>query len=736
MKKGIILQLFLISVLGEIKTQIDLCYSDLTVNFYNLVWEHSANNIEPDQIKIKIYDYYNYQNFTYYNGATNPVADNVLPSITSLARSSGLITHGEYRIEVTLTRFHPISSVYDKISIGHFRVYTPEYYALNQTKFCVNGTYDLSNHISNYLNDFAQYVPTTSQGGNILATDNYLDLPNTPAQIGTGGVTYEAPSPSLGNSCLLRMNQNVQFLDTIPISFLSTMPDTISSTQWYLDITPQHVNSSGSIIYPNGSNLTQNQITGNIGMYISSQPENTTQTIKLQAKKTHFGVGYCYSNITHDLYIKNVPTGGAYPNTPRIGSNNLNPNYYDLIGSKVFQKNYQHENGWYVCDGETLNFNLIGDLQEHIKWNMPNPFDNEEYVWILSINNTYDTISLNDTAISIIIPNNGLNDEMSLICKAKNSIGNYSGANIVKLQTVTKPNLNLLDSICISLRDTFVFPQNTSVMLEPNVFYPLGIFNDSLYDSTINYYQNGMKSDTVIRNFSGNKFISNEFTYKITHPYFGHKHNVTRTHDIQNSIYYYSYQNSRTCEYKDTLTAIQQPIPGVSTSNPSFWDSDLQGGYNMNIANTSSLYDSAYWWHNFTYQAYPTNNFNQWLYKHGYHNFHLFLKDRYGCMADTLIDSLIYIRNYQDSLFFSGINEVSQTNLNIYPNPFNNQINIELDKTAEFNIILFNNEGKIIKQEKANKRKNTLVLDERLPKGIYLLKIESDIETKTYKLIK
>ena len=70
----------------------------------------------------------------------------------------------------------------------------------------------------------------------------------------------------------------------------------------------------------------------------------------------------------------------------------------------------------------------------------------------------------------------------------------------------------------------------------------------------------------------------------------------------------------------------------------------------------------------------------------------------------------------------TGINDIKNANIKIYPNPTNNIINIEgLNKNENNTILIFDVQGKLVITKTINE-KGTIDLSE-LNKGVYVIKI-------------
>jgi len=89
------------------------------------------------------------------------------------------------------------------------------------------------------------------------------------------------------------------------------------------------------------------------------------------------------------------------------------------------------------------------------------------------------------------------------------------------------------------------------------------------------------------------------------------------------------------------------------------------------------------------------------------------------------------------NIVLTGIGELNQNNINIYPNPTNNLITVELTQLFEnLTVELLSIDGKIVKQQTINNsQKFTLDLSNQ-SKGIYFLKVNASNTINQFKIIK
>lgn len=90
-----------------------------------------------------------------------------------------------------------------------------------------------------------------------------------------------------------------------------------------------------------------------------------------------------------------------------------------------------------------------------------------------------------------------------------------------------------------------------------------------------------------------------------------------------------------------------------------------------------------------------------------------------------------------DACLFSSVNQIlSDELITVYPNPFTNQINVDLEGINAHSIAIYNVNGKIV-LDKAGTFTNSVILNSiELPKGFYVMKINYDSGQKIVKLIK
>ena len=82
----------------------------------------------------------------------------------------------------------------------------------------------------------------------------------------------------------------------------------------------------------------------------------------------------------------------------------------------------------------------------------------------------------------------------------------------------------------------------------------------------------------------------------------------------------------------------------------------------------------------------------------------------------------------------TGIYSEMLSKINIYPNPTSRNITIDLPENQQFNILLYEMNGRLINSwEQVS---NQLIIDQKISRGVYLLKIKNDNYTNYFKLIR
>jgi hypothetical protein len=102
-----------------------------------------------------------------------------------------------------------------------------------------------------------------------------------------------------------------------------------------------------------------------------------------------------------------------------------------------------------------------------------------------------------------------------------------------------------------------------------------------------------------------------------------------------------------------------------------------------------------------------------------------FIDDIWLSHCDSLPDSII------------GINESSlESELNLYPNPFQETFSLKYSNKKKLQFILFNALGQTIDIKIQKQGKNYLIQPKDIPKGIYWLQASDGNEKASFKIIK
>ena len=86
--------------------------------------------------------------------------------------------------------------------------------------------------------------------------------------------------------------------------------------------------------------------------------------------------------------------------------------------------------------------------------------------------------------------------------------------------------------------------------------------------------------------------------------------------------------------------------------------------------------------------------------------------------------------------FFHNENKI-ESELRIFPNPFQNKINIDAENILVFSVKIFSCLGELVGNFKINGKNNfSLVFGDNLSPGIYLLKVHTDKKVLLKRLVK
>ena len=90
-----------------------------------------------------------------------------------------------------------------------------------------------------------------------------------------------------------------------------------------------------------------------------------------------------------------------------------------------------------------------------------------------------------------------------------------------------------------------------------------------------------------------------------------------------------------------------------------------------------------------------------------------------------------------ENIIITGINEIENNNISIFPNPTKNIVTIDFSKiNGDVNFTLTSVEGRIIKQQQ-NVTEQTISIDlSNESKGIYLLKVDNNSSVNVYKIVR
>lgn len=157
------------------------------------------------------------------------------------------------------------------------------------------------------------------------------------------------------------------------------------------------------------------------------------------------------------------------------------------------------------------------------------------------------------------------------------------------------------------------------------------------------------------------------------------------------------------------------------------WNTNFSYGYNIHDEFTSTTFP-----YNFLFGAGScTDQINNPC--HAYDNATLRQNNMANFFASLITTNPICIANYTPNSIDS---KLISNSISLYPNPFTNQINIELDNFVNAQVNIVNLYGQNIYSGNISQGKNTLLLPGSLAKGVYYIKVSINEYTITKMVIK
>ena len=96
--------------------------------------------------------------------------------------------------------------------------------------------------------------------------------------------------------------------------------------------------------------------------------------------------------------------------------------------------------------------------------------------------------------------------------------------------------------------------------------------------------------------------------------------------------------------------------------------------------------------------------------------------NRQGLKLLRVIDKIEYNNPFNTNL---SIKEQNTLDLSVYPNPFNNKVTIKLSETDDYKVQLLDVSGKQLINQQYNKVSTINLNTSKLPKGAYIIKVQS-----------
>lgn len=593
----------------------------------------------------------------------------------------------------------------------YFQMYTGNHLDVN-TQFCSNTSYSFQRLINFYnQQNLSNVIIELKNNNNTIAISNGGSIDFNSINPGNYNlvINYSATSPQ---NCIVRYNTSISIIPTPQSSSLNTLPDTVINNNVIPNIQNHFTCSSSSYdmlgngVSYNGNSYDFDPIISGVGKHYIAIECNNNQT---GCKSLGIDTIVVIEDPANDPPValgmyKSVITPSEI-NVPFTIADTTNA-YIMAYLSHLSLNNYKIN----VCDGKSYRFFIAGSFNT---WNQYPPGDpnRKRYVWLLNNGTSTDTLASNDTAVWVNIPNDSLNNDISITVQQIGSLGIYGNSSIVNLKTNGRIAPQYLSQYCYT--DSLIKPLTPS-------------------DSTIEYigykYSDTIKGDSIIFDFRSNKYENYYHVNKTFTPYKDKIDSILWTSGstfvLNNSVIQ---DNVCQCDWVDTITMVHNPIADYVYIGADTMTQNTR----VEITNTSIFYDSNSWSTTMDNQIHKTINFEQWSGVYGHHDFYLSLWDTMGCINDTLISSLIFVDNYLDSIRLSSIeeNEFIQ-GYKQYPNPAVNNLNIDFNSTIneDFTIDFISTNGGIIKSTAliTSKGFNHFNLDvNTLSSGLYILRFNS-----------
>ncbi len=208
-------------------------------------------------------------------------------------------------------------------------------------------------------------------------------------------------------------------------------------------------------------------------------------------------------------------------------------------------------------------------------------------------------------------------------------------------------------------------------------------------------------------------------------------HNGSTKEYLENlgpGVYPVSYKCHGDCVFNDTINLVPDNILEFTVSNTSI---DLNQNEKLTIYNHSTGFDKLFW--QIGNSSIITNNLDKFDYTFNIPGtYKIKLADYNGSCSDTIY-RIISVEGLTDA------DDYLNSAIKIGPNPFKDYLNIVFEKTSDYNIKIFNIDGRVYYMDKVY-AKDKIQTDLRfLPPGVYVLNITFLYENKPdkdFKIVK
>jgi PKD repeat protein len=165
------------------------------------------------------------------------------------------------------------------------------------------------------------------------------------------------------------------------------------------------------------------------------------------------------------------------------------------------------------------------------------------------------------------------------------------------------------------------------------------------------------------------------------------------------------------------------------TAGFTFFPSKIDNGEFVQFTNTSTN-AASYLWNFYEGEKSVKENPLRYFYEKGQKDVKLLVTSPLGCKDSLLLTGAITVNGKV------GIEDLKEAGIKVFPNPFNNNIRIDLEKTGSITVSLVNMQGKTILYREIENINSISLNCHKVPAGLYILKIIKNSKLYSLKVVK